>query len=534
MPSKNINKKTSNNNNSKQTQSEDFLKLYKEYKTQNPDSQSEDFLKFWNGYQESQLEKLRANIHFDMSNYINSLDVGRRRNKGLKKYTKEDVMLFLRNPDNYEAALRQISNYLYNMCQEYKNLIKHYSKMLTFDNILLPDIVNPKVYEDKKKLLNSFYKNLQFIQDYNIKYKLGKVTDILVREDVYFAYEKTDGENFVWHQLPSNYCRIKGMDKYECYKFEFDFSYFNKRDVDINNYPIEFRNKYNNYQIRKANRWQEISIENGICFKFDESVMFGLPHFAGLFDELFRLEDIKELNEINNKVDNFKLIHQKIPMKTDSNAKPHEFLIDDKFATGFHNNVKSNVPDGIGVATTPMELTPITLKRQDSHVEDIVSKELHNLMSGAGVSQILFNSDGAVGLNRNLENTSTYMFPLLRQYATFFKKRLKMFNGKTYRWKIDFLYTTWYNQKDKIDQYLKNAQYGYNKFFVSASLGIDQGNMLGLTELENALDLTDKMKPLSSSHTQNGDENTNHRPQKSENDLQDSGVRTRDDESNIR
>ena len=54
--------------------------------------------------------------------------------------------------------------------------------------------------------------------------------------------------------------------------------------------------------------------------------------------------------------------------------------------------------------------------------------------------------------------------------------------------------------------------------------------MLGLTELENALDLTDKMKPLSSSHTQNGDENTNHRPQKSENDLQDSGVRTRDDE----
>ena len=59
LPSKNINKKTSNNNNSKQTQSEDFLKLYKEYKIQNPDSQSEDFLKFWNGYQESQLEKLK-------------------------------------------------------------------------------------------------------------------------------------------------------------------------------------------------------------------------------------------------------------------------------------------------------------------------------------------------------------------------------------------------------------------------------------------------------------------------------------------
>lgn len=491
----------------------------------------------WSAYQQTQQSQTQSEptLVFNAHSFVDS--IGNRINKSVqRKYSQEDIQRFLENPIKFEAAIREASNYLYSTCQEYKNLTRYFSKMLTFDNILIPDNVSPDIYDDSDKIMKSFYKNLQFVNDYNIKYKLKLVTDILVKEDYFFAYEKSDGENYIWHRLPSNYCRVVGMDMTECYLFEFDFSYFNKENVSINNYDEDFKTKYNKYKSNGSKyRWQQLDQNKQICFKFDESVLFGLPLFSSMFDELFRLEDIKELQSNNLETDNYKLIHQKIPMDT-KDSKPNKFLIDEVAAKAFHQNVRSNVPKGIGVTTTPMDLDSITLKSTNSAEENIVAKQSSNLFTTAGVSQLLFNSEksGAIGLNRSLDNDMSLMFSLLRQFEVWFKKRLKILNGKKYRWKLNFLDTTIYNRNQVIEQYLKIAQYGLPKVFITASLGISHGEMMGVNIIENKhLKMTEMMMPLSSSHTSSGkDSEESGAPSKSEELLSDKGIETRDNQGN--
>ena len=57
--------------------------------------------------------------------------------------------------------------------------------------------------------------------------------------------------------------------------------------------------------------------------------------------------------------------------------------------------------------------------------------------------------------------------------------------------------------------YLKTAQYGYPKTAVAAVMGIDTIDMIHLSDFENnILGLDTVMKPLNSSYTQTGEENS--------------------------
>lgn len=467
-------------------------------------------------------------IYFDINKFIQGVNT-RNLDKLSRKYTKEQIRRFQEDPQRYERQLREVSIYLYDSFQEYRNLINFYGYLLTYDYILIPD----NVYDEKDKLIQKFYDNLHFLENYNIKSKLNVSTPVLVREDVFYAYERTDGKNFIWQQLPTNYCRLLGTDEYECLTFEFDFSYFTKRNVDINNFDTEFKQGFEKYkQDTTLYRWQKINPEKGICFKFDKTSLYVNPFFLGLYEEVLGISDYKDLQENSSRTNNFKLIHQKIPMHNSSkDFKQNQFLIDDETAKMFHNNVKANVGEGIGVATSPMELNGISLNEHKIE-EDMVAKAQRNVFTSAGVSQMLFNSEGNIGLNRSIENSESIMFSLLRQYELWFKKRLKLFNKNrsSFNWNIIFPDLTVYNRKEKLQDFLKAAQFGFSKFFVAASLGLSQMQFISLNNIENQLDLVENMIPLQSSHTQSDEGG---KPEISDSDKQDSGIITKDRQDNV-
>lgn len=483
----------------------EFYEMFKQYKSQNQSTQI---------------------LLFDVDSFYNST-INRSINAKSRKYTKEQIRRFLGKIEQFERQIREVSMYLYATSQEYKNLINYFSKMLTHDYILIPDVVDV----DNKNFLKNFHKTLNYIENYNIKNKLSEIEPVLLREDVFFAYERTDGDYVIWQQLPTNYCRISGIDRYNTYTFEFNFSYFDKQNVDIENYDDEFKKGYQKYKKDYRNKkWQKLNPEKAICFKMDRSLILNLSLFSGIFEGLLGLEDYKDLQENSTRGNNYKLIHQRIPMKSDKDAKVNSFLIDDKAAVKFHNNVKSNIPEYIGVVTTPMELTGITLN-SNKFDEDLVGKAEKNLFISAGVSQLLFNSDqaGNIGLNRSIEMDSSIMFSLLRQYEVFFKKKLDQFSSRKYKWKLIFPDITIYNREDMFDKFLRAGQYGFPKFLIAASLGISQLEMIGMSNLENQLGIVDDLIPLISAHTQSGDSG---RPKKDENNLADGGLDQRNRQSN--
>ena len=59
-----------------------------------------------------------------------------------------------------------------------------------------------------------------------------------------------------------------------------------------------------------------------------------------------------------------------------------------------------------------------------------------------------------------------------------------------------------YNEKDKLEYYTANAQYGVGKLDLMMASGIKQVDLESTIELEQFLDLAHRLTPLQSSHTQ--------------------------------
>lgn len=477
--------------------------------------------------------------HFSINNYLDGA-VGRtlRSMTLTKKYSSDTINKMLESPQYYKEELVRLGLYLYIRVQEYKGIVEYKSGMLTYSNVLRPHGLVDEEFD-----VDSYKKNLQFISDYNIASKFGKATKYLVREDVYFAYELSDGsgKNFIWKQLPSDYCVILGRDRFETYKVGFNFGYFDTYPNDLMTYPLEFQEKY---AVHKAKRtaskvsnlntlqgveYIELDVNKAVAFKFDESVDFVLPYYSGLYIDMTRLLELKDLDMVNAISDNYKLVHQLIPLFTDTKAEDDYALSGDDIE-GYHSNVRANVPEGIGVATTPMKLEGITLKTNvGSQEENIVSKHISNLMSGSGTSKILFNgnSTSAVGLEKNIQVDENMLFKLLRQYELYMNKRLFLYNKQSYKYRLQFLDHTYFNTEILFERYLKMGQFGFNtEFETSAVCGINQIDFINNCEVVDLLGIKDKMKPFQSSHTADGSGEQG--SPKATGKLTDEGARSRD------
>ena len=463
-----------------------------------------------------------------------------------KKYDALTINKIMEVPYNYKDDLLRMSMYFYIRTQEFKNIIEYKSNMLTYSNVLYPSTIVDENFD-----VDLYMKNLQFIKDYQLKSKLGIASKILVRDDVYFGYEITDnsGKNFIWKKLPSEFCLILGRDRFETYRVGFDMRYFDKFPQDLETFPTEFKEKYADYQkgknlktkgkgknINLTTDWEllsvmELSNDKAFAFKFDESVDYVLPYFSGMFLDLIRLSDLKDIAIISDVADNYKLIHQEIPINKES-GQEDDYLISGEFLKGFHDNLRSNIPEGVGALTSPMKVTAVTLKNNAGSAEEtMVSKHVTTLLTQSGTSALLFNgsSTSAMGLNKNIQVDENMMFKVLRQYELFMRKRLVLFNKGSYKFDLKFLDHTHYNTEALFNNLLKAGQFGFNtEFEINAVLGRNQIDFINAGKVMDVLGLKDKMIPLKSSHV--GDASTSDEVggKKTEEELTEDGAKSRD------
>ena len=487
---------------------------------------------------------------FGLNGFLDGMMTKMQRSMNIsRKYDAKVINRIMEVPYQHREELLRISMYFYIRVQEYKGILEYKSNMLPYSYVLRPANIVDDSFDQEVYL-----KNLQFAKDYNIASKFGKVTKQLVRDDVYFAYEISDdsGRNYLWKELPNQYCTILGRDRFGTYKVGFDMNYFNAYPEDLDKFPNEFRAKYNDYigknkvTTKKGKggsnvlvstnpneyegRFYELDTERAIAFKFDESVDFVLPYYSGMFLDLVRLSELKDVEILSAISDNYKLVHQQVPMLKDT-GQEDDFAISGEYLEDFHKNLKDNVPDGVGAVTSPMPITAVTLKSNvGSQEENIVSKHVGNLLAQSGTSTLLFNggSSSALGLNKNIQVDENTLFKLLRQYELFMAKRLFLYNKRTHKMSLQFLDHTYYNTEELFNRYLKGGQFGLMPIFETASvMGVQQIDFVNNVEILNKLGIMDKMKPFVSSHTQEtGDGEVGGK--KVEKDLSEEGMRSRE------
>lgn len=438
-------------------------------------------------------------------------------------YDIDTINKWLNNPVTYEAQLRTLSQYFYNVSALYKLIVRYMALMPTYSYTVIPTDMPEKV--DKVKLKKQYMRVLSYIDKMNLPHEMIKALTIAFKEDTYFGYEHESKDSYFIQQLDAKFCRISSIED-GVFNFAFDFAYFDSYKEELELFPNEFKQKYNTYKATKE-RWIELDPLKSVCFKVNSDFLYSLPPFATMFQSIVDLDEYKEIKKDRAKNDNFMAFIQKIPLD-EKNPDINKFLIDLDLAMTFHNMASDTLPEGVGVITSPMEIEAVKTEKNKTD-SDLVSEAYREAFRDGGVSEFLFNSDKntSVGLAKSIITDEEVVFAMLRQIERWVNRKLKNLSG-VYKFKVKMLDLTVFNREEKQKQYLESAQYGIPVILeIGATLGLTPLDFINKVTLESdILGLHDILKPLQSSF--NKIEEDVGRPEKSDSEISDSGQKNKD------
>ena len=191
--------------------------------------------------------------------------------------------------------------------------------------------------------------------------------------------------------------------------------------------------------------------------------------------------------------------------------KNGELIFDVDEAQALHNNAVKMLGKAIGidVLTTfaDVDVADMADKNTTTTVDELMKVE-RTIYNEAGVSQMQFNTDGNIALEKSIANDEASMYTLLTQFESFLNLLLKPFNKnpKKVQYKAQLLTTTIYNYKDLAKLYKEQMQVGYSKMLAQIALGQSQSSILANAYFENdLLDLVNVFIPPLMSSTMNAE-----------------------------
>lgn len=418
------------------------------------------------------------------------------------KYTVVQVENFMKNPLGNQKQLRQLSNYLYNVSPEYRQIINYVSSMPSYSYVI--DTLN--VLDEKtdfKSFEKAKLKVAQRLSKMSLSHELGKALKVAWKQDVFYGYEHETEDSFFIQHMDADYCRISSVDYDGVFLYEFDFSYFNLDKTLLSNYPEEFQKKYQQYQITKEN-WIELNSERAFAFKINEEITnYPLLPYAVLFEPIFDLEEYKKIQKARIKMDNFMLLTQQIPLN-DKAQGMDEFLISLETAMEFHNLIVSGLDEGVGFLTSPMKIEAIKTEKSNKD-KDAVAMALRGVFDAGGISQFLFNSDKntSTGVGKSVIVDEQLVFRTLRQIERWLNRKIRRMSGK-FKFKVRMLNISSFDEGESFNMYLTGAQSGFPSIDeAAAAIGISHLDLHNKLMIENSsIGFQNKMKPLATSHTQ--------------------------------
>ena len=424
------------------------------------------------------------------------------------------VILDAIDKSKYEL-MREISNYFYKTSGIYNRLCRYMAYMYRYDWMITPYINSENVKEDK--VLDIFHKALTFLDNFEVKRFFGEVALKVIKNGCYYGYIIPNNDRVQIQELSPNYCRsrfsVNGRPA-----VEFNMKWFDDKFRDaaskmkmLRLFPNEFRKGYVMYKEGKlppqfagdTSGWYLLEANNVIKFNINGE---DFPAFISVIPAIMDLDAAQELDRKKMAQKLLKIIIQKMPV--DKNG---DLIFDVDEAQELHNNAVRMLGKAIGidVLTTfaDVDVADMADKNTTTTVDELQKIE-RTVYNEAGVSQMQFNTDGNIALEKSILNDEAAMYNLLVQFEAFLNDLLIPFNKspKKIQIRAQILTTTIYNYKEMAKMYKEQTQLGYSKMLPQIALGQSQSSILANAYFENdVLDLVNVFIPPMMSSTMNGE-----------------------------
>ena len=426
---------------------------------------------------------------------------------------KNEVLRAINNSD-YDT-MRDISNFFYKTSGIYSRLCRYMAYLYRYDWMVTPYINSDSVKDNK--VLDTFHKVLGYLDNFGVKKFLGDVALKVIRNGCYYGYLIEQNNNVVIQELPANYCRsrfsVNGRPA-----VEFNMKFFDEMFRDTTQkmrmlklFPEEFRKGYILYKEGKlapdfagdTAGWYLLETKNVIKFNMNGE---DFPAFISVIPAIIDLDSAQELDRKKMQQKLLKIIIQKMPI--DKNG---DLVFDVDEAQQLHNNAVRMLGKAIGidVLTTFADVEVANMAdNTTTTTTDELEKVERTVYNEAGVSQMQFNTDGNIALEKSILNDEAAMYNLLLQFEDFLNYIIDKFNTspKKIYYRVQLLTTTIYNYKEMAKLYKEQTQLGYSKMLPQIALGQSQSSILANAYFENdILDLINVFIPPLSSNTMSAD-----------------------------
>lgn len=426
---------------------------------------------------------------------------------------KQEVLRAINNCD-YDT-MREISNFFYKTSGIYSRLCRYMAYLYRYDWVVTPYINSETIKEEK--VLEGFNKALLYLDNFEIKKFFGEVALKVIRNGCYYGYLIPNSDRMSVQELPPQYCRSRfnvGSNP----AVEFNMRFFDEAFADttqrikvLNLFPKDFKKGYIAYKEGRLvgdfmgddRGWYLLDIENTIKFSLNEEEF---PAFISIIPAIIDLGDAQALDRKKMQQQLLKIIIQKMPI--DKNG---DLVFDVDEAQQLHNNAVRMLSKAIGldVLTTFADVTVADMAdKTTSTTTDELEKVERSVFNEAGVSQMQFNTDGNIALEKSILNDEAALYNLIMQFESFLNRLLKPFNKnpKKLFYKAQLLTTTIYNYKEMAKLYKEQTQLGYSKMLPQIALGQSQSSVLATAYFENdILDLVNVFVPPMMSSTMNAE-----------------------------
>jgi hypothetical protein len=448
-----------------------------------------------------------------------------------QKYTRDNVLKLIENPVQNEKALKDLAQYLMNTSLHFKRVVHYFARLLDFRYFMRPvgatsADIKSKVFEKSRQ------KALSWLEKFNIKYEFGNIMETIILEDAGFYYIRENENSITLQRMPTDYCKIVNRTELG-YQYAFNMIYFLKPGVTPDMFSPDFQEFYDEFMkgdTKQPYFWMDLPPEKAFVFKWDENFAGIIPVLLGLYLDTIEISEFKQLIKSKTILENWKLLFQKIPQKTEKEAKKNDFLIDADTAGKFQSNIKQALPQGVTVITSPMEVTAVDLNKSENR-NNIVGVGEDAFYRSAGISPLLFGTQvsSSAGMQQSIVIDANFVSKMYHQFSRFVNFQLLQTTGK-FRFKVVFPDGTKLNQQESFNNALAMANSGFPASLVACHAGLEPNDLEQLLLMEEATGIKEKLVPLLTSHTQSGD--TGGRPPTPDSQLQETGVQTRDNQSN--
>ena len=437
---------------------------------------------------------------------------GHRANSVINRdFTVEEIEEIIRSGEL--SAIRELSRYFYRTNGRYRNNINFLANLFLYDTLVTP------IYEtgkgSKTQIIKAFYNACSFVEALNVKSTLARITREWLKSGIYYGILQEQGNKVVVQDLPPEYCRTRYKDLNDLPILEFNITYFitkyddeKIRDAAVFNFPPEIQKGWRQYKNKTlSDPWIMVPASaGGVVFCFAED---STPLLIAAIPELAKMKDAVKREEKRDENELYKLLIQKMPTDSDGHLV---FELDE--IAEIHAGVAAMLRDldTVDVLTTLGDATLENLQDSSAATQanNRIEKYSDNAWDALGSSKLFFNADNSSSLAYVIKRLESVMQDYLNMYSTWIRFLINSrFSRTGLSFDFEILPTTKFNIKDYMGYYLQTAQFGYPRMRVGAVLGMKQRSLVSSIDFENEfLDLDEKMKPLMSSYTQSGDENS--------------------------